>query len=270
MKSKLVLVGALVVILVLIAYGIGCADEKPPVSHGEPVTDYVSLVDNLRAVEATVEPAGDISQPFFSVEGLVITVNGGDVQVFEYADADAADAEAALVSPDGSSIGTTMAGWVAPPHFYKAGRLIVLYVGESEAIIDILESVLGPQFAGRSGGLEDISWILESYGEPGSLQTVLEGTEITAIFDSGEGQVTGSAGCNGYSGEYKVKGSKLSIFEMTWTEMGCPEPAGILEQETQYLKALQSAESYEISVGKLQITSGNQVLIFRDSAEPPV
>ena len=42
-----------------------------------------------------------------------------------------------------------MASWVAPPHFYKAEKLIVLYVGESEAIIDILESVLGPQFAGR-------------------------------------------------------------------------------------------------------------------------
>ncbi len=83
------------------------------------------------------------------MKGLVITVNGSNVQVFEYATADEADAEAALVSPDGSSIGTTMASWVAPPHFYKAEKLIVLYVGESEAIIDILESVLGPQFAGR-------------------------------------------------------------------------------------------------------------------------
>ncbi len=107
------------------------------------------LVDNLRATGANIQPAGDITQPFFSVKGLVITVNGSNVQVFEYADANAADAEAALVSSDGSSIGTTMASWVAPPHFYEAEKLIVLYVGESEAIIDILESVLGPQFAGR-------------------------------------------------------------------------------------------------------------------------
>jgi hypothetical protein len=155
MKSKLVFVGAVVAILVLIAYGIGCADEKSPVpptpttSYGGPVRDYIGLVDNLRATGANIQPAGDITQPFFSVKGLVITVNGSNVQVFEYADADAADVEAALVSSDGSSIGTTMASWVAPPHFYKAEKLIVLYVGESEAIIDILESVLGPQFAGR-------------------------------------------------------------------------------------------------------------------------
>jgi hypothetical protein len=77
-------------------------------------------------------------------------VNGEDVQVFEYSDQSTTEAEAALISPDGSSIGTSLPFWVAPPHFYKAGRIIVLYVGESKAVTDVLESVLGPQFAGRS------------------------------------------------------------------------------------------------------------------------
>ncbi len=76
-------------------------------------------------------------------------MNGSDVQVFEYAAADAADTEATLVSSDGSSVGTSMISWIAPPHFYKAEKLIVLYVGESEPVIGALESVLGPQFAGR-------------------------------------------------------------------------------------------------------------------------
>jgi len=40
--------------------------------------------------------------------------------------------------------------WVGPPHFYKVEKLIVLYVGENEDTIGILESVLGPQFAGRA------------------------------------------------------------------------------------------------------------------------
>ncbi len=140
----------IVAILTLLSYGVGCAkEESPPVSHGGPVKDYISLVDNLRAAGATVEPAGDVEQPFFSVKGQVIKVNGQDIQVFEYADDIAADTEAALVSPDGGSIGTTMPFWVAPPHFYKAGRIIVLYIGENGAVIDVLESVLGVQFAGR-------------------------------------------------------------------------------------------------------------------------
>ena len=133
-----------IAILMLMAYGIGCAG-----TNGGQVTDYVSLVDNLRAAGATVESAGDISQPFFSVTGSIIVVNGGDAQVFEYENATVANEEAALVSTDGSSVGTTMTNLVEPSHFYKAGRLIVLYVGESESVIRMLQDVLGPQFAGK-------------------------------------------------------------------------------------------------------------------------
>ena len=113
------------------------------------VTGFVSLMDNLRAVGASVEVAGELSQPFFTVSGQVLKVNGADVQVFEYADSNAAKAEAGLVSPDGSSIGTTMVTWVSAPHFYQTSKLIVLYVGEDRAITSLLEAVLGPAFAQR-------------------------------------------------------------------------------------------------------------------------
>ena len=121
------------------------------------VTDYISLIDNLREAGATVVDTGGVIQlPCFSVDTKVITVNGSDVHVFEYEDAAAADTEAALISPDGSSIKNTFnnngqicnISWLAPPHFYKASNLIVLYVGENQAVIDVLETVLGPQFAG--------------------------------------------------------------------------------------------------------------------------
>ena len=265
-KKKWLLIIGFVLVLVIMGLA-GCVSEEPSVSHDGPVTDYISLIDNLRQAGATVEPAGELTQPFFSVNGRVIVVNGGDVQVFEYADAVTAEAEAALVSPDGSSIGTSMVGWVASPHFYRVEKLIVLYVGDSETVTDVLESVLGKQFAGRSTGLEDITWILESYGAAESLQTVLAGTEITAIFDSAEGIVSGSAGANSYSATYQINEDKLSIQAITHTEMYRLDPEGVMEQEDYYLKTLQDAESYEISVGKLQITSADQVLIFRSSEE---
>ena len=41
-----------------------------------------------------------------------------------------------------------MASWIGPPHFYLAERLIVLYIGEDQSVIELLETVLGPQFAG--------------------------------------------------------------------------------------------------------------------------
>jgi len=161
MKAKLFLVIAVAAILIFAAFRVGLIIEKmsapapaptpaPTTSHGGPVIDYVSLVDNLRLTGATVNPVGEVEQPFFSVKGFVIQVNNDDVQVFEYSDANAAENEAKSISPDGSSVGTSMPFWVAPPHFYKVEKLIVLYIGENEDTIGILDSVLGPQFAGRT------------------------------------------------------------------------------------------------------------------------
>ena len=92
--------------------------------------------------------AGAVSQPFFSAKGRAISVNGENVQVFVYASQGTAEAEAKRVSPDGASVGTSMMSWMAPPHFYRKGNLIVLYVGRDEAVLRALTTVLGPQFAG--------------------------------------------------------------------------------------------------------------------------
>jgi hypothetical protein len=110
--------------------------------------NYDSLIDDLRAMGVAVEPAGEVSQPFFSVKGRVIRINGDIVQVFEYDNAEAVDDEASLVSPDGSRVGTTMVTWVATPHFYKKDMLIVIYVGGDNDVINALERVLGKQYAG--------------------------------------------------------------------------------------------------------------------------
>ncbi len=127
----------------------GAGSQPPITSHGGPVRNYVSLVDTLRAAGLTVIPAGEMSQPFFAVKGQAITVQRGNVQVFEYADAATAAQEAARVAPDGGSVGTTMLSWVAPPHFYRQAQLIVLYVGQDAAVLAALATALGPPFAGR-------------------------------------------------------------------------------------------------------------------------
>lgn len=156
MKRKL-LVTPLLLIVVLASSGcvqllMGLAvsqeDEDSTVSHGGPVEDYVSLIDSLRAAGAEVEPVGPMSQVFLSVEGQIIQVNDEDVQVYEYPDEAAADADAAQIPPDGASFRTVMVTWIAPPHFFHTGRLIVLYVGNDAEVLTALEAVLGPQFAG--------------------------------------------------------------------------------------------------------------------------
>jgi len=111
-------------------------------------------------------------------------------------------------------------------------------------------------------GLEDTKWMLEGYGEQGELQAVLEGTEITATFESAESRVHGSAGCNGYFADYEISDNRLSIPMVASTEMYCLEPEGVMQQENQYLQALKAAESYQIQDGKLRIICGAQILVF--------
>ena len=116
------------------------------------VMDEASLVAALQVAGATVERGEPVFQPFFDVEGRILRVNGADVQVFEYPDEAAAALDAARIAPDGSGLGPptpTLVTWVAAPHWYRSGRLIVLYVGEDRAILDLLARVLGPPFADR-------------------------------------------------------------------------------------------------------------------------
>jgi hypothetical protein len=124
------------------------AGVRRPAQRAGPVKDLKGLIGKLRAGGSRVRRAGRVSQPFFSVRGRAIAVRGEQVQVFEYANAAAAEREAKLVDPSGSSVGTSMMSWTGPPHFYKGGRLVVLYVGGNQDVIRALESALGPQFAG--------------------------------------------------------------------------------------------------------------------------
>ena len=146
-----------------------------------PVYDYKRLIDDLRSAGATVEehssPTGE--QSYFkrgSTLSLVallgsgrrVSVNGETIRVYEYPDVLAADTEAGFVSPDGYNISVPLGDsrylgshyeWVEPPHFFKKGRVIVLYVGldfrgflfgDDPPLVEVLQRALGPQFAGSS------------------------------------------------------------------------------------------------------------------------
>ena len=111
--------------------------------------------------------------------------------------------------------------------------------------------------------LDDTKWFLRSYGEQNNLQAIIEDTEITATFNSAKGEVSGSAGCNTYFAGYEVRGSKLSIFEMAFTEMACVSPEGVMEQEQEFLTILANAQSFQADDTTLTIyCSGGQQLYF--------
>ncbi len=169
--------------------GTTSTDSNPPTTPIVSHKDYVSLVDNLRAAGATVDPAGTVSSDFFAPQGQLLTVNGERVETFEFASAEEADAAADGVSASGSSISRvdseTEMGvassilWEKPPHFYKAGKLIALYVGCDSDVINVLKETMGPQFAGGAGVSQCPDQVPPTTMEISQALEAAEGSEVT-------------------------------------------------------------------------------------------
>lgn len=126
--------------------------------------------------------------------------------------------------------------------------------------IAMLSSVLGciDQEAPRLEG----TWNLDSYvNSAGTLVRMLPNTKVTFQFQ--DGKVSGSAGCNSYSGTCNINGSSITIGPLAVTEMYCTDP-GVMEQEGDYLAALNSVVRYRIEGETLVLINadGKEVLLF--------
>jgi heat shock protein HslJ len=113
-----------------------------------------------------------------------------------------------------------------------------------------------------AGALEDVVWMLRSYGEPGNLKPVLEGTTPNATFEGTETRVTGDTSCNHFQGSYEVGGDTLSVGPIAQTERACVDPAGAMEQERDFMTLLGQARTWEIIGDELRITSTTGVMVF--------
>ena len=128
------------------------------------------------------------------------------------------------------------------------------------------------------------TWVLRFYGEPGKLKVPYPWSDITLIisacttaeqkigsYPAQENVIAGSAGVNWYFGNYEVDGNKFIPYTVHGEEkhigsLICTEvmgPAYLMAQEDRYLDILTSAQTYEIRNGRLSISSGEEVLVFR-------
>jgi heat shock protein HslJ len=117
------------------------------------------------------------------------------------------------------------------------------------------------RFVAVSQDLADTSWTVIGYNNgKGGVVSVIIGTEITANF-SADGRLSGNSGCNNYSADYETEGESISIGEAEVTEMACPEPEGIMEQEQLYLAALYMAETYKVEEIRLEMRTSDGALV---------
>ena len=92
---------------------------------------------------------------------------------------------------------------------------------------------------GVAGAWEAVSVLYDD-----AIRGVIEGATPTADFGA-DGKVTGSGGCNTFSGPFEVDGAKLRIGPLAATRKACPEPDGADAQERGYLAALESVVRFE-------------------------
>ena len=99
----------------------------------------------------------------------------------------------------------------------------------------------------------------------------LQGTTVTASFGT-EGQLNGSGGCNNYNGRYTVESNRITVSDLTTTNVLCSEPPGVMEQESAYVTALRTVASFEFVTETVMImrnAAGQEILRYEQVGPSP-
>jgi heat shock protein HslJ len=101
-----------------------------------------------------------------------------------------------------------------------------------------------------------------SYGDTANPKTVITGSKITLVFNTGSDQIAGNGGVNGYGGKVRFTNSQLAVTQIIRTEMASINQA-INDQENTYFQMLQDSQSVEFGNNSLTIhCQGGQMLAF--------
>lgn len=109
------------------------------------------------------------------------------------------------------------------------------------------------------------TWTLTTIASGDAVSSVLNGTEVTAEFTA-DGTVSGSAGCNRYSGSYTWTSDQLSFSALASTKMACADD--VMAQESAFLTSMGEVASFAIEGAQLTVSdaSGAMLLGFDGTA----
>jgi heat shock protein HslJ len=103
-------------------------------------------------------------------------------------------------------------------------------------------------FAAQAPSSLEGEWEVTGYlvgsGETAAVTSPLVDTQVLVTFGP-DGIVTGTAGCNRFSGGYGVEGNDITIGPMMSTMMACPDD--LMAQESAVIAALEGAATWSVS-----------------------
>ncbi|HSB02587.1 MAG TPA: META domain-containing protein [Anaerolineales bacterium] len=103
------------------------------------------------------------------------------------------------------------------------------------------------------------SWKLTSYGPVSAPTPAVADAEAGLTFKE-DGTVTGNSGCNGFGGDYTVKGDRVTFDQIVSTLMACDDPR--MAQEEAVHKVLTDTATFEVEGNTLTLTNNDLVLIL--------
>jgi heat shock protein HslJ len=127
------------------------------------------------------------------------------------------------------------------------------------ALVGMMLSACGPQ--SDSASLVGV-WRLKALGPADDPQPALPDVDATLTFDD-QGRMSGNVGCNGFGGDYKVAGDKITFGPVMSTMMYCD---ATMTQEQTALQILAEDVTYKIEGSTLTITKDGQVLVLEAEA----
>ncbi|MGH7785302.1 MAG: META domain-containing protein [Candidatus Binatia bacterium] len=109
--------------------------------------------------------------------------------------------------------------------------------------------------------LDGTSWEVNGFNNGRqAVVSPLLGTTLSVSF--ADGAITGNAGCNSFRSTYTRDGARLTVGPIAATRKAC-DGTGVMEQERQFLAALESATTWAIERGMLDLhrPDGERVLL---------
>lgn len=116
------------------------------------VRQFANMMKN-KGYEFKIE---SVQKDFLNVPRKRMKIGKDAIDIYVYTTCAGAKIDSMKIDRHGDSYRGLFRGvqvevdWVAPPHFYRKGRIIVNYVGENQKIIYDLRSIFGKEFAGET------------------------------------------------------------------------------------------------------------------------
>jgi heat shock protein HslJ len=135
-----------------------------------------------------------------------------------------------------------------------------LKVEHDQLTIETAGGALRFRPAGQAA-LEQTAWTLSGLAEGDAVVSTWLDSEITARFEAG--RLSGSAGCNTYTADYRVAGETLTLGALVQTKMACGSERD--QRESAFLAAMQRVTSLSIRRSTLTLldSAGRGLLMFQ-------